>query len=219
MASSNASTPEQYLAELPEDRRPLVAAVRATVVEHLPDGFEETVAYGMVSYVVPLERFPATYNGQPLGVLALANQKNHVAVYLMGVYADEAERDRFVAAWKATGKKLDMGKSCVRFKRLEDIPLAVVGETIARVEVDRYVEQYHAARAGTAEGRRAAAKKATTSAKAATTSAKKATTSAKKAVTKPAAKSTAPTKPAAKSGARTARSGRTSAPSPRSRGR
>lgn len=145
MAPSNASTPEQYLAELPEDRRPLVQAVRDTVLEHLPDGFEETVAYGMVSYVVPLERFPTTYNGQPLGVLALANQKNHVAVYLMGVYADEAERDRFVAAWKATGKKLDMGKSCVRFKRLDDVALDVLGDTVARITPDHLIAAHEAA--------------------------------------------------------------------------
>ena len=157
MASSNASTPEQYLAELPEDRRPLVEAVRATILEHLPDGFEETVAYGMVSYVVPLERYPDTYNGQPLGVLALANQKNHVAVYLMGVYADEAERDRFVAEWKATGKKLDMGKSCVRFKQLDDVPLDVIGELISKVDVDTYVKVTKATHANTRTGKAKAA--------------------------------------------------------------
>jgi uncharacterized protein YdhG (YjbR/CyaY superfamily) len=145
VASSNASTPEQYLAELPEDRRELVEAVRSAIVDHLPDGFDETVSYGMVAYVVPLERFPDTYNGQPLGVVALANQKNHVAVYLMGVYADEAQREWFVDAWKATGKKLDMGKSCVRFKKLDDVALDVLGEAVARVAPDDLIAAHDAA--------------------------------------------------------------------------
>jgi hypothetical protein len=148
VASSNASTPEQYLAELPEDRRPIVEAVRSAIVDHLPDGFEETVSYGMVSYVVPLERFPDTYNGQPLGVVSLANQKNHVAVYLMGVYADDAEREWFVDAWKATGKKLDMGKSCVRFTKLDDVALDVLGEAVARVTPDDLIAAHDAAHRG-----------------------------------------------------------------------
>lgn len=219
MASSPRASVDEYLASLPADRRDAIATIREAILRNLPRGYEERLMAGMIAYVVPLSRLPKTYNGQPLMLAALASQKQHMSLYLLSVYGHEGLRAWFEQAWRAAGKKLDMGKSCVRFKRLEDIPLAVVGETIARVEVDRYVEQYHAARAGTAEGRRAAAKAATTSAKAATTSAKKATTSAKKAVTKPAAKSTAPTKPAAKSGARTARSGRTSAPSPRSRGR
>lgn len=212
MASSPRASVDEYLASLPADRRDAIATIREAILRNLPRGYEERLMAGMIAYVVPLSRLPKTYNGQPLMLAALASQKQHMSLYLLSVYGHEGLRAWFEQAWRAAGKKLDMGKSCVRFKRLEDIPLAVVGETIARVEVDRYVEQYHAARAGTAEGRRAAAK-------AATTSAKKATTSAKKAVTKPAAKSTAPTKPAAKSGARTARSGRTSAPSPRSRGR
>jgi hypothetical protein len=219
MASSPRASVDEYLASLPADRRDAIATIRKAILRNLPRGYEERLMAGMIAYVVPLSRLPKTYNGQPLMLAALASQKQHMSLYLLSVYGHEGLRAWFEQAWRAAGKKLDMGKSCVRFKRLEDIPLAVVGETIARVEVDRYVEQYHAARAGTAEGRRAAAKAATTSAKAATTSAKKASTSAKKAVTKPAAKSTAPTKPAAKSGARTARSGRTSAPSPRSRGR
>jgi hypothetical protein len=145
VVSSNAPTPEQFIAELPEDRRPIVDAVRAAILDHLPAGFEETMSFGMVSYVVPLDRFPDTYNGQPLGVLALANQKNHVAVYLMGVYADEAERDRFVAEWKATGKRLDMGKSCVRFKKLDDVALDVLGAAVARVTPDDLIAAHEAA--------------------------------------------------------------------------
>jgi Domain of unknown function (DU1801) len=130
---SNASTPEEYLAELAEDRRSIVQTVRSTIVDNLPEGFEEAVTYGMLGYVVPLDRYPDTYNGQPLSVVALANQKNHVAVYLMGVYADDVERAWFIDTWRATGKKLDMGKSCVRFKKLDDVALDVLGEAVARV--------------------------------------------------------------------------------------
>lgn len=144
MATSDATTPQEYLDELPDDRREVVEAVRATILENLPDGFAETMTYGMLSYVVPLERFPDTYNGQPLGVVSVANQKNHVAVYLMGIYADDAERDWFVDAWTATGTKLDMGKSCVRFKRLDQVPLEVLGEAVARVTPQDLIDAHEA---------------------------------------------------------------------------
>ena len=92
MVRSEATTPAQYLAELPEDRRDLVETIRRTILDNLPDGYEETMTFGMLGYVVPLEVFPDTYNGEPVGSVALANQKRYVAVYLMGIYADEAER-------------------------------------------------------------------------------------------------------------------------------
>jgi len=129
---------------LPDDRRAIVQAVRSTIVDHLPEGFEETVTSGMLGYVVPLERYPDTYNGQPLSVIALANQKNHVAVHLMGIYADERQREWFIDAWKATGKKLDMGKSCVRFKRLDDVALEVLGQAVARVTPDDLIAAHEA---------------------------------------------------------------------------
>jgi hypothetical protein len=100
----------------------------------------------MLAYVVPLDRYPDTYNGRPLQVAALANQKQYVSLYLMGVYADDAERDWFVDAWNATGTKLNMGKSCVRFKRLDDVPLDVVGEAIGRVSVDDMIAAYERSR-------------------------------------------------------------------------
>lgn len=133
MASSDAATPDEYLAELPDDQRELVGAVRDTIVANLAHGFVETMSFGMLSYVIPLDDFPNTYNGQPLGVVALANQKRHVAVYLMGIYANDSEREWFIDAWKATGKKLDMGKSCVRFTKLGNVALDVIGEAVARV--------------------------------------------------------------------------------------
>jgi hypothetical protein len=146
MVRSEATTPEQYLAELPEGRRELVETIRRTILDHLPDGYEETMTFGMLGYVVPLEVFPDTYNGEPLGSVALADQKQYVAVYLMGIYADEAERRWFVDAWKATGRKLDMGKSCVRFKKLDDVALDVLGEAVARIPPDQVIaahEQAH----------------------------------------------------------------------------
>ena len=149
MVRSEATTPAQYLAELPEDRRDLVETIRRTILDNLPDGYEETMTFGMLGYVVPLEVFPDTYNGEPVGSVALANQKQYVAVYLMGIYADEAERTWFVDAWKATGRKLDMGKSCVRFKKLDDVALDVLGEAVARVPPEQVIaihEQAHGQR-------------------------------------------------------------------------
>jgi hypothetical protein len=146
VATTTARTPEEYLDSLPEDRRAAVAAVRRVVLENLPDGFEEGMQYGMIGYYIPLERFPDTYNGQPLGLAALANQKQHMALYLNNVYGDRTTESRFRERWAATGKKLDMGKSCVRFRRLEDLPLDVIGRTIAEESVEGYLERYAAAR-------------------------------------------------------------------------
>ena len=136
MAMSTAKTVAAYLKSLPPDRRSAMTAVRGVIKKHLPRGYEEAMQWGMISYYVPLKRFPKTYNGHPLCLAALAAQKGHMAVYLMGVYGN-AEHDRwFRTAYKATGKKLDMGKSCVRFKSLDDLPLDVLGEAIARITVD-----------------------------------------------------------------------------------
>ena len=146
MVTSKASTVPEYLAELPEDRRPSIEAVRAVILEHLPPGYEEAMQYGMISYVVPFSRYPDTYNKQPLAIASLANQKRYMALYLMGVYADDGE-SWFQQQWRATGKKLDMGKSCVRFKRLDDVALDVVGAAIARTSVDEFIEQYERSRA------------------------------------------------------------------------
>jgi hypothetical protein len=133
---SDAVTVESYLAGLPDDRREAIAAVRDVVLQHLPEGFEEVMQYGMISYVVPLERFPDTYNGSALTVASLANQKRHMALYLMGVYGEDGAQEWLRQRWATTGKKLDMGKSCLRFKRLDDLALDVVGEAISRTSVD-----------------------------------------------------------------------------------
>jgi hypothetical protein len=139
---SDADTIEDYLAELPDDRREVLGVVRRVVLDHLPAGFEEVMQYGMISYVVPLERYPDTYNGQPLTLASVANQKRHMAIYLLGVYGDESSRSWLEARWQAAGKKLDMGKSCLRFRRLDDLALDVVGEAIARLPLDEFVAVY-----------------------------------------------------------------------------
>jgi hypothetical protein len=144
---SAAGTADDYLAELAEDRRDALATVRQVVLDHLPAGFAEAMQFGMISYVVPLERYPDTYNGQALPVISLANQKRHMALYLTGVYSDEAAQAWLEQRWAETGKKLDMGKSCVRFRRLDDLPLDVVGEVVERIPVDDFIAFYERSRA------------------------------------------------------------------------
>jgi uncharacterized protein YdhG (YjbR/CyaY superfamily) len=143
---SEATTVAQYLAELPDDRRDAIGTVRDVILENLPEGFVEEMNWGMISYAVPLETYPDTYNGQPLMYAALASQKNHMAVYLSGVYADDDRRDSFLDRYRETGKRLDMGKSCVRFRRIDDLPVDLIGETIAGIDVDTFIEVYEAGR-------------------------------------------------------------------------
>ncbi|HEY7106961.1 MAG TPA: DUF1801 domain-containing protein [Acidimicrobiia bacterium] len=146
MAQSTATTVEAYLAELPADRRATIGAVRDVILLNLPDGFEECVQYGMIGYSVPLSRYPGTDNGEPLGIAALANQKRYMSLYLMGIYANEDDAWWFREQWTLSGKRLEMGKSCVRFRHLEDVPLDVVGAAIARVTVDDFIADYERSR-------------------------------------------------------------------------
>ncbi|MEE9270000.1 MAG: DUF1801 domain-containing protein [Candidatus Krumholzibacteria bacterium] len=141
---SRANTVAQYLSELPDDRRTAIEEVRRVVLENLPQGYEEAMNWGMITYQVPLEKYPDTYNGQPLMYAALASQKNHMAVYLTGIYMAEEARRKFEAAYKATGKRFDAGKSCVRFRKLDDIPLPLIGETIASIGVEEFVRRVKA---------------------------------------------------------------------------
>ena len=152
MVKSGAATVEAYLAELPAERREAVETVRRTILANLPDGYEEQMSFGMIGYVVPLSRYPDTYNKQPLALAALASQKRHMAVYLNNVYGDPATLEWFTAAYAASGKRLDMGKSCVRFKRLADLPLDVIGETIARTSLDDFIAFYESARSKAKRG-------------------------------------------------------------------
>ncbi len=137
---------KQYLADLPAERRAALKAVRKTILANLPDGYEEVMDWGMISYQVPLSTYPDTYNEKPLMYAALASQKGYMVVYLSGIYADDASRARFEAAYKATGKRYDVGQSCVRFKTLEDLPLDVIGDAIAGTSVERFVELYERGR-------------------------------------------------------------------------
>lgn len=146
MVSSNAETVDSYLAELAEDRFEAISAVRDTINKHLPKGFAETLDYGMISYVVPLETYPDTYNKKPLMYASLGSQKNHMAVYLTGVYGDEKMAEWFRAEYKVTGKKMDMGKSCVRFKKLDQLPLELIGEAIGKMSVDEFIAMDERAR-------------------------------------------------------------------------
>ena len=137
---SDATTVKQYLAELPAERRKALTKVRKAIRANLPAGYEEVMNWGMITYQVPLETYPDTYNGQPLMYAGLASQKNHMAVYLSAVYLNPTSLEAFQEAYEATGKKLDMGKSCVRFKTLDDLPLDLIGETIASMRAYEFVE-------------------------------------------------------------------------------
>ena len=137
MAKSNATTPAAYLKELPIDRRRELSRVRAMVRKHLPNGYHERMNWGMITYEVPITRHPTTYNGQPLCFAALAAQKNYLSLYFMPI--DAKVLGRLKAAFKQAGKKFDMGKSCIRFRQADDLPLDAIGAEIAAVPLDRYV--------------------------------------------------------------------------------
>lgn len=142
---SKATTVQAYLASLPEDRRAALQAIRAVILKNLGKGFVEAMQYGMIGYVVPHSIFPDGYHcdpKQPLTFAGLASQKNYMSLYLMCVYGDAAHAEEFRRDWLATGKKLDMGKSCIRFKRLEDVALDAVAQSIRRVTVKGYVDSY-----------------------------------------------------------------------------
>jgi hypothetical protein len=156
MATSTAATPDEYLAQLSADRRATASAVREVVRKNLPVGYEEGMQYGMIGWYVPLETFPDTYNGRPLALAALASQKRYISLYLNSVYGDRATEAWFRERYAATGKKLDMGKSCLRFTRADDIPLDLIGETIARAHLDSFLAHYRAARGSSRRARREA---------------------------------------------------------------
>lgn len=143
--NSKAKTVKEYLDELPEDRRPAIEALRKVVKKNLPKGFKEVMQYGMISYVVPLSKYPAGYlddKKTPLPFASIASQKNHTALYSFSVYGDKNVHEWFVKAWEKSGKKLDMGKSCIRFKKIENIPLDVIGKLMSKMSVDDFITFY-----------------------------------------------------------------------------
>ena len=151
---SKATSVEAYLKELPEDRRAAISAVREVILKNLDKGYQEGMGYGMIGYSVPHSIFPSGYHcdpKQPLPFAGLASQKQHMSVYLMGLYYGDggiagessvALLKWFLDAWKKTGKKLDMGKCCIRFRKLEDLPLEVIGEAVRRVPVQACIDTY-----------------------------------------------------------------------------
>ena len=140
-----ATTVKQYLDALPDDRRKALNAIRKVVKANLDHRIEEGIMHGMIGYFVPLSVYPAGYHcspDTPLPFLSLASQKNHMAAYMFCTYCDPDEIARVAKEWKTTGKRLDMGKSCLRFKKLEDVPLEVFGAAVKRMSVDRFIEVY-----------------------------------------------------------------------------
>lgn len=142
---SKAKTVDEYLAALPADRREALQAVRKVFLDNLPKGYEEGMQYGMIGYFVPHSIYPPGYHcdpKKPLPFAGMASQKNHMSLYLMCVYSDPDHQAWFRQAWAKAGKKLDMGKACVRFKRIEDVPLSVIGQAVRRVPVKKYIDHY-----------------------------------------------------------------------------
>jgi hypothetical protein len=148
MVQSKARTVKEYLDELPADRRKEIAKVRSVVRKNLPKGYRERMGWGLISYEVPLETYPDTYNKKPLCYAGLAAQKNFNTLYLMGAYGDPKQRKRLEDAFKQSGKKMDMGKSCLHFRTADDLPLEAIGEIIASTPPERTIAQYEAARRG-----------------------------------------------------------------------
>lgn len=159
MVQSKAKTVAEYLDELPEDRRAAIAKVRSVVKKNLPKGYKERMGYGMITYEIPLDQYPDTYNGQPLCYIGLASQKNHMALYLTNVYADP-EQEKFLSdAFKKAGKKMDMGKSCLRFKELEDLPLDAIGKIVASTPPEKMIARVKTAHEGRSKKKAPAKKK------------------------------------------------------------
>ncbi|HEX9746255.1 MAG TPA: DUF1801 domain-containing protein [bacterium] len=138
-------TVKEYLEALPDDRRKQIEKVRSVIKKNMPKGYEETFAYGMIGWVVPLKLYPQGYlrdPNTPLPYVSVANQKNHMAVYLMSIYGIPEMTKWFTEEYKKTGKKMDMGKSCVRFRKIEDLPLDLIGEAVSRMSVKDTIEMY-----------------------------------------------------------------------------
>lgn len=147
--TSSATSPEQYINEAPEDRREALQKLRTTILENLPKGFQEGMGYGMIGYSVPHEIYPAGYHCDPktpLPFMSFASQKNSINFYHMGIYADKQLYDWFVAEFpKHSKEKLDMGKSCMRFKKFEDIPFELLGELSKKMTPEQWISLYESA--------------------------------------------------------------------------
>lgn len=139
MVKSQATTVAEYLASLPDDRREVIATVLDVIRKNIPAGYNEGMNWGMIAFEIPLSRYPKTYNKQPLLYVALGSQKNYISLHLPCVYADPKRAERLHADFEKSGKKLNMGKGCVRFKKLDDLDLDAIGRLIAAVPVDKFI--------------------------------------------------------------------------------
>jgi hypothetical protein len=146
MFTNKAKTVREYLETLPPERRKSLSAVRDVVLEHLPKGYTEEIGWGAITYAIPLEDYPDTYNGQPLCVAALSAGKQYCSIYLMAAYGDAKTRKWLEDQFRKAGKKLNMGKACVRFKTTDDLPLDAIATVIAKVTPDKYIRTYEAGR-------------------------------------------------------------------------
>lgn len=147
MVSSTASTVTEYLAGLPPERRKVVAAVRKLIRANLPSGYRESMSFGMIAWEIPLTRYPRTYNGKPLTYVALAAQKHNYSLYLTCAYLEETRAKRLRDAFARAGKKIHMGKSCIRFKSLDDLALDAIATEVASMPPDEFIRRYERARA------------------------------------------------------------------------
>ena len=139
---SAATTVEEYLQELPSDRGEVISAVREVLLAHLPTGIVETINWGMISYEVPLSTLPDTYNGQPLSFAGLASQRQHCSLYLMAVYGSRSVRQQFESDYALSGRRMDIGKSCVRFRSLDDLPLDAVARAVSAVTLEEFITMH-----------------------------------------------------------------------------
>jgi hypothetical protein len=161
---SNVRTPAQYIASLPADRAKTIATVRALVNKHIPRGYDECLVWGTIGWTIPLSRYPDTYNQQPICYVALSSQKNYCSLYLMGAFWSASQLEQLKAAFKAAGKKLDMGKCCVHFESPDDLPLEAIGKLISAISSEKWIEMYEQSRLMTKAGRAQMAKQGASSA-------------------------------------------------------
>lgn len=146
MVMSKATSVKEYLDSLPADRRAIVSKLRAVVRKNLPKGYQETMNWGGICYEIPLKRYPVTYNKQPLVYAGLGAQKHYYVLHLLAAYTDSKTRALLEAGFKKAGKKLNMGKSCIRFRKLDDLPLEVIGKLVASMTPAQYIKLFEAAR-------------------------------------------------------------------------
>ena len=153
--SGTGASVQEYLDGLPAERRAVLSKLRALIRRRIPKGYQESIALGAITYSVPLKRFPNTYNGQPLGYVALAATSNRFTLHLVALYMDPGKQKAFAEGFRKAGKRLDMGKGCVRFRSLEDLPLDVIGDTVAKFTPDQWIALYEKSRAERTRNRRA----------------------------------------------------------------